>query len=378
MSATTDGGKSGPRILFLAYQISPHDARYLKLRESFLEAGFAVHAIAPAAGAAQAHESVETVSAPPGSASRARAWLNARHLKSRLVSRGAAFRPDLIYVFDPEALPAALALKSRTGAKLLYDAHEFHEEEDLSAPERCAWVKRTEIRAAPEIDIFATVNRSIGELYEAERPDLPQPHVVHNALRPAPPPRYDGRLHRAAHLPEETRILLYHGGLARMRGLDRLATAARLLNEDWAVVMMGTGPLANTLEAAANQRLRLLPPCPHDELLIWASGASLGAILYEDEGRSQHYCSPNKLWEYAAAGVPALASDLPEIARVVSGHRTGFLVPFNATPPDIAAAVNSLNSEQLSTASSAARKFSRLESWDQEFAPLLESVLNYL
>ena len=148
MSERSDDGPVRPRVLMLAYQISPRDARYLKLRASFLAAGFDVAAAAPGlAGRTSASGLFEarTGERPRG---RVAAWLWARKLNRRLADIGAALRPDVIYVFDPEALSAALAIKRRSGAALIYDAHEFHEEEDPSAPARGAWVKRTELKAA--------------------------------------------------------------------------------------------------------------------------------------------------------------------------------------------------------------------------------------
>jgi glycosyltransferase involved in cell wall biosynthesis len=96
--------------------------------------------------------------------------------------------------------------------------------------------------------------------------------------------------------------------------------------------------------------------------------------LYEDIGRSQHFCTPNKLWEYAAAGVPALASDLPEIARIVGGRKTGFLLPAAAAPAEIAGVVNGLDATMLSQASANAIRFSQDETWDSEVNELIAVV----
>lgn len=142
---------------------------------------------------------------------------------------------------------------------------------------------------------------------------------------------------------------------------------------------MGSGPLRQALRnLASEERLKLIPPAPHNELLDWASGATLGAILYENIGRSQHLCSPNKLWEYAAAGVPCLASDLPEIARVVRGHQTGFTIPPGSDSDLIAERIEALTPEQMSTASTAARRFAQSETWDSEFEPLKLEVQRLL
>ncbi|MBY0421282.1 MAG: glycosyltransferase [Parvularculaceae bacterium] len=369
--ATSRRLASGLRVFFVAYHAPPHDARFLKLRRSFIGAGAVVGAAAPSLGPLA--EGVTPVDPGPASTGRWSAFLRARRITQGILRAGGAFRPELIYVFDPEALPAALALKRRSGARLLYDAHEFHEAEDPSAPERGAWVRKTERAASAEIDAFVTVNASIARLYAEAQPTLAKAIVVRNAVEAGRVAPYDGRLHEASGAPRERRLLLYQGGLAKMRGLDRLVAAAPLLGPDWMLVIMGDGPLGPSLKAAADPaRVRFMPPVPHIDLPAWTSGASLGAVLYEDIGLNQHFCSPNKLWEYPHAGVPLLASDLPELARVARGLGCGVLVPPDAPPATIAAAVNDLKDADLARARAACAAFSASETWESEIAPALD------
>lgn len=363
------------RIFILAFHISPNDARYLKLRRSFEAAGYEVAAAAPAKKGEPPAPGAVAVEAGERPAFQAGAWLWARRLAHQLAEEGARFKPDIVFVFDPEALPAALQLKQLSGASLVYDAHEFHEAEQPDAPARGAWVRRTEGWAAGRLDAFVTVNASIARLYRRAQPGFPPAIVVHNAVDPPVASPYDGRLHSAAGFGRETRILLYQGQLAPMRGLDSLVGAAPELGTDWGIAIMGAGPLAEELRSrASGLRIAFLRPAPHAELLAWTSGAALGALLYEDIGLNQHYCSPNKLWEYAAASVPALASDMPEIERVVGGFKTGFLIPPGAPAATIAAAVNRLSPDDLSRAAIAAHAFSRQETWSTEVEPLLGCI----
>jgi glycosyltransferase involved in cell wall biosynthesis len=50
--------------------------------------------------------------------------------------------------------------------------------------------------------------------------------------------------------------------------------------------------------------------------------AGAGIIPYPDLDFNTAHCRPNKLFEFIAAGVPILASDLPELRLYV--HDTGF------------------------------------------------------
>ncbi|WP_165191012.1 glycosyltransferase [Caulobacter soli] len=287
----------------------------------------------------------------------------------------AAWRPDVIVCSDPETLPAAARAKTLSGARLIYDAHEFHEEEVQGDPARAAWVRRIEAGAAPALDGFVTVNAGIAGLYAERRPDFPRAVLVHNAADQATPPVYDGRLHRAAGLADDVRILLFQGGLAPMRGLEALVEAGAGLPAGWALVLMGSGRLeARLREQADPDRVRFVPPAPFAELPSWTAGAALGALLYEDLSLNQRHCTPNKLWEYPAAGVPMLATDLPEIRRLAQPYGVAFLTPSGAAPDVLSARVAALTEDDMALARAGAARFTAAHSWQANAAAFVAEV----
>ena len=50
---------------------------------------------------------------------------------------------------------------------------------------------------------------------------------------------------------------------------------------------------------------------------------------------------PNKLFDYIHAGIPVIASDLPEVAAIVNEYKTGIVLP-KYTTQAIAEAMNRL------------------------------------
>ena len=379
-------GRGSGRVLFMAMYLVPNDARFLKMRDRLVTEGFEVSAIVPRVEGVNAAPGVTIVE--PGPVSRlanvlrgvpllgrlASAWV-ARRRKRGLAAGALRAHPDVIIGFDPEAMPAALEAKAQTGARFIYDAHEYHSAEAPDEPARGEWVARLESRLGPHLDGFVTVNKSIAALYARDgritRPAL----VVRNSVDPFPP--HDGvdRLRPALGVPADEKILLYHGALRPMRGLPDLAELSHVLPGGWTIGVMGEGAMRTEIEARADlDRLRFIPPVPHSDLPLWLPTATLGAVLYEGVGENQINCTPNKLWEYAAAGVPILARDLPELAAAVREAGMGLLVSEGETIADIARQLADLDSQWLTQASSAARRFATGNDWAREVQPLVDLV----
>lgn len=177
---------------------------------------------------------------------------------------GRKFRPDIIHCHEIGSLLAAVSLKKELGCKVIYDAHEIYD--DLS--NASAYVgkvhKALHMKCLPQIDAFVTVNEKIGEYYKHEYLSVPDPIIMPNSVYPRSV-KYDGRLHEAAKLPSDAKILLYQGGFSPRRGLSTLLEAAFKLPEDWYVVFMGRGALEEQLKQAAEEFMsELVSKVRHD------------------------------------------------------------------------------------------------------------------
>jgi SAM-dependent methyltransferase len=115
-----------------------------------------------------------------------------------------------------------------------------------------------------------------------------------------------------------------------------------------------------------SDRVELRAPVPPSELLDAIAGATVGLMLIERTGRSYELTLPNKLFEYAAAGVPILASDMPVLAGVVSEAGIGEVVPVDDIAA-IALGMERLASPDVNAAVRArVRAFAARETWDRE------------
>lgn len=304
-----------------------------------------------------------------------RTWRNA--LIARLCDRLGQFETnkisfDLVWAVDPESLRLAKALAERDSARLVFDAHEFHREEVPDDAARKAWVIREEEAAAPRIDQWVTINASIAQLYADAIPGS-DPVVICNAVDPQALDRLASPLRAAVGAGPEDYILLYHGALRSLRHLPELVASANQLPANWKLVILGDGPLKADLLQIDSPTI-FLDPVAYADLPEWIAGADMGVILYEDVGLNQHYCSPNKLYEYIALGVPILTSDLPELRRVADAHGCGRVFSGDISTDRIAAAVNSVSGKDLASMKAACGATAKTLSWTDEKAKLIALV----
>jgi glycosyltransferase involved in cell wall biosynthesis len=281
--------------------------------------------------------------------------------------------PDIVHAHDLSALPVAAKYAKASGARLVFDAHEIYDHLAQSEDELSELNGKILKKHSGDVDMFITINDSIARYYFKTYPRLPRAVVIKNATKRAEEFAYDGRLHEAAGLSRDTRILIFQGGFAPKRGLIQLLLAAEYLDPHWSLVFMGWGRLEEELRRVADSlkmknpdldlRIRFVPKVKQSDLPYWTAGASLGAIPYENTGLNHWYCNPNKLWEYPNAGVPIIASPFPELRRIIETNEIGWFLPDPLTPRDIAAAINRITPEELTVAARNCRDFIQRDNW---------------
>ncbi|WP_161977583.1 glycosyltransferase [Dictyobacter kobayashii] len=157
------------------------------------------------------------------------------------------------------------------------------------------------------------------------------------------------RFHQQLNLPPQTQIVLYQGNIQANRSLERLIYAARFLDPDIVIVLMGRtrGKILTQLEALIAQegvadRVKILPPVPYAELLSWTASADLGLTVYSP-GYSDNVrvFLPNKLFEYFMAGLPVLSAPLEAVTEIITRHDTGVILS-SLEPEDVGSTINTL------------------------------------
>jgi glycosyltransferase involved in cell wall biosynthesis len=174
-------------------------------------------------------------------------------------------------------------------------------------------------------------------------------------------------------------VVLYQGLLNPDKGVDRLIQSVHGWRPEFRLVIRGSG--APRYEAhlrdlashsPARERITFLPPVAMTELVSAAANtADVGIHPLPAVNRQTRYALPNKLFEYAMAGLAVCVSGAPEMRGVVEQYDLGVTFA-DAEPGTIARAVNSLTSASVASFKHNALRAAHTLSWDVEKHRLLE------
>ena len=239
-------------------------------------------------------------------------------------------RPDVVHAHDAAMLLPGIAGARLTKAQLVYDSHELA----TSVPYReraWAWfVAAIERLVVPRCTAVITVSDGIAARLQERYGLRSTPTVVRNvtALKPGG----EGGLRRALGIGPDVPLILHQGAPAPDRGCEELVHAAALLDGAHVVFLGDPEPgygerLQRTIdELGLADRVTQLPSVPLSELLSNTAEADVGVTLLQDTCENHRLALPNKLFEYIAAGVPVVASALPETERLIDAYGVGWCV----------------------------------------------------
>ncbi len=258
-------------------------------------------------------------------------------------STASRYSPRVFVANDLPMLPVAKKAAAACGATLVYDSHELYSEQEFSEREKRRWAE-IEAKYIGACDAVITVNQSIAAELE-RRYGVNDVKVIYNAERSLDVPVKTRRFHEAFGLAADKKVLLLQGGLSAGRNLEVLVDAMRHVQSASVVlVILGDGLLLNRLQGKAKseelcERVYFHPAVPQKDLLAFTAAADAGIIPYQATCLNNYFCTPNKLFEFIAAGIPILASDLPEIRNMVLGQQMG-LVGDMSTPEKLAGLID--------------------------------------
>ncbi|MGV2874583.1 glycosyltransferase [Macrococcus capreoli] len=130
------------------------------------------------------------------------------------------------------------------------------------------------------------------------------------------------------------KIFLYQGGLQKGRGLDLLIQAFYEANVDAYLFIIGDGKqkmeLENQVKALnLNEKVIFTGRVPYEKLRAYTKSAYAGFQILQNINFNHYSASSNKLFEYMMAHVPVIATNMPEIKKVVDTEKIGLIIEDN-------------------------------------------------
>ncbi len=284
------------------------------------------------------------------------------------------FRPDIVICNDWNTLPVGAAVNRRTGAKLVYDAHELATREHI---QNWKWrlvshraVREIEQRNMPFVDLVFTVSEGIAQSLRSLYALTQKPIVIRNL------PSYQEIAFREIRQPL---TILFHGLIRRERGLEELIDSVPDWRFEGRLVIRGYGQEAYlcALKERARQRgiedrVRFAPRVSPEALISEAAAADIGYLALP--GTTEHYefALPNKLFEYMMAGLPVMATPRVEMAAMLSSARCGFITQLD--PRSLAQTLNEIKLDDLNRMRKAALLAARNLNWEQERSRMTDAI----
>ena len=298
---------------------------------------------------------------------------------TRLAAREPA---DLFIAHNLAALPAAAAAARRHGARLGFDAEDFHRGE-YAQPEGpdyalTCWAEECYV---PACDYVTAASEGIAAAY-ADVLSISLPVTIDNVFPLADRVATVREAELKGERAEGTRTLYWFSQtIGPGRGLEDVLAALPLLDDDIHLALRGRWAdgydvtfLSRAEALGVRDRVRWLAPVPPGELVVRTARHDVGLALERPRTRNREVCVSNKIFTYLLAGIPAIATETegqrricahtPEATRLV---RPGDVEAF-------AEAVRALLAEGEAARSAAVRVATERFNWEHERERFLQVV----
>jgi len=256
-------------------------------------------------------------------------------------------RAAVYHIHDPELIPWALALRLRTGARIVFDMHEYYSE-FLAARLNCPvlsglvrWMSRLVIEWVPcrffDAVVFAT------EALHREFPRARRGTALRNLPHTFAPPASDSQQDRS----EREFDVVFVGTLTAPR-LEFMLRAAKLVAQKrpgfrWLFVGLKKSLIEwverNCDPQFVAEHLCLRGRVPFEEVTRLHRRCRIGFSYHPRDKKHLAVAIPMKVLEYMAAGLAVVSSALPELRDLLGSENRYAMLVESDSPEDYAHAI---------------------------------------
>ena len=235
------------------------------------------------------------------------------------------FKPSVIHCHDTLALPIAILFKVfHSKLKVIYDAHELGSNRNGIDNFFSKIVYFFEKITWRFIDHFISVSPSIIKWYEEEYGRKKNTLILNSPEIETKKIENSNGFRKKFLINDDEKLFIYVGEINKGRGITNLLEIFKDLKSR--ILFLGYGPLVNKVKDFENNysNIHYHEAVEPDSLISLIQEADVGLCLVERVSLSDYFCLPNKLFEYAFAGLPVIASDFPDIKFLVEKYDLGF------------------------------------------------------
>lgn len=251
-------------------------------------------------------------------------------------------KTDYLLANDLDALVPNYIVSRLKKKKIFYDTHEYYTgvPELKNSPFKKRVWKFFENWIFPKLPVVYTVNESVKNKYGQEYGNkiavIRNVPVTTKINSKTLPEHWKGKI-----------ILLMQGiGIHPGRGGLELLETMKYLPENYYLVYIGGGTQWETIakmrkDWQLEDRVEMIGKVSPSELKQYTPLASLGFTLDGFENINYLFNLPNKIFDYIHAGVPVVATPIPEVKTIIEQYHCGICL-ISQDPKDIAGQIQTL------------------------------------
>lgn len=241
---------------------------------------------------------------------------------------GLSINADIYHAHEPDSFQVALKIKSKIGAKIIYDSHEYHPE---AFSEHFRFFKGFfkkliyiyEKRLAKRADYIITVNDLLINKFKK--------YNNNTALIPNYPVLGEVKIEKEY---EDKPVFIYVGGIREDRGILKIIESIEFVKSDCKYIFVGRvedNQFFEKIEKFISMRLKnrditFKGNIPHVEVFDYLKKADAGFVLLQPTNWRYMNAEPIKLFEYMISETAVIGSDFPIMKKIIDGANCGYTI----------------------------------------------------